>query len=159
MNRLRQQGFTLIELIAFIVILAVVAGALALSFTQSSSDSIDPIEQNQALQCAKAKLETISLLRFSDSSPVGGLPACGSGQEGAVACAVITGSAVKNDIGDFDGDSLSPMAACTITVAISEGSGFTVTGLASSAAQMRRIEVSATVGRSQVVLSSYKGNY
>ncbi len=153
-------GFTLVELIVFIVLLAIVAGAFSLSFTQLNRDSIDPIEQHRALQCAKSKLETINLLRFSSTSPVGGLPACGSGQDGAVACGAIVASTVKDDIGDFDGESDNSLAACSVSVTISEGSsGVAVTGLAGSGAQLRRIEVRATVGSSQVVLSSYKGNY
>ncbi|GAA6153397.1 type II secretion system protein [Pseudoteredinibacter isoporae] len=155
-----QRGFTLVELIVFIVLLAIVAGAFSLSFTQFNRDSIDPIEQHRALQCAKAKLETIALLRFSSSTPVGGLPACGSGQDDAQPCGAIVGSSVKDDIGDFDGETDTSFQACSISVSVTEGSGgLSVSGLASPGAQLRRIEVRATVGNSEVVLSSYKGNY
>lgn len=160
MKSLRQTGFTLVELIVFIVLLAIVAGAFSLAFNQASSDSVDPIEQHRALQCAKAKLESITLLRFSSTSPVGGLPACGSGQDGAQACGAISASSAKDDIGDYHGENDNSLNACSITVSVSEGSaGIAVTGLASSGAQLRRVEVRAVVGRSEVTLSSYKGNY
>lgn len=156
----QQKGFTLVELIVFIVLLAIVAGAFSLSFSQFNRDSIDPIEQHRALQCAKAKLETITLLRYSSSTPVGGLPACGSGQEDAQPCGAIVASATKDDIGDYHGETDTSLQACSISVSVSEGAGgLTVSGLASSGAQVRRIEVRATVGSSEVVLSSYKGNF
>lgn len=160
MSSKRQNGFTLVELIVFIVLLGIVAGAFSLAFSQVSRDSIDPIEQHRALQCAKSKLESITLLRFSSTSPVGGLPACGSGQDGAQVCGAISASSVKDDIGDYHGDTDNSFEACSISVSVSEGAaGVSVTGLAASGAQLRRVEVRAVVGSSEVVLSSYKGNY
>lgn len=160
MKQLANAGFTLVELIVFIVLLSIVAGSFSMVFSQSNRNSIDPVEQHRALQCAKAKIESISLLRFSSTSPIGGLPACGSGQEGAVVCGAIVASATKDDIGDFNGETDNSLGACTVTVTVSEGgSGVSVVGLASSGAQLRKIEVRASVGSSEVVLSSYKGNY
>jgi len=159
-KRLASKGFTLVELLVFIVLLGIVAGAFSLAFSQVSRDSIDPIEQHRALQCAKSKLESITLLRFSSTSPVGGLPACGSGQDGAQVCGAISASSVKDDIGDYHGDTDNSFEACSISVSVSEGAaGVSVTGLAASGAQLRRVEVRAVVGSSEVVLSSYKGNY
>ncbi|MCV6624767.1 MAG: type II secretion system protein [Cellvibrionaceae bacterium] len=152
------KGFTLLELVVLIVVLATVMGALTLSFSRSASNSISPIEQSRALQCAKAKLDEISLRPFANNTPVGGLPACGSGQAGAQACAPIVSSSGLDDVGDYHRQLDNSARACQIEVEVTEGGGFAVSG-ASGGGQLRLISVTARSGRAEVTLASYRGNY
>jgi MSHA pilin protein MshD len=70
MSKLRQRGFTLIELVMFIVIVGLgVAGVLSV-FTTSVASSADPMIRKQALAIAESLLEEILLKDFVD--PNGG---------------------------------------------------------------------------------------
>jgi MSHA pilin protein MshD len=63
------QGFTLIELIVFIVIVSVgIAGVLA-SLNISVQHSADPLQPKQALAIAEATLESMLLKSYADLSP------------------------------------------------------------------------------------------
>jgi MSHA pilin protein MshD len=63
------KGFTLIELIIFIVIVSVgIAGVLA-SLNISVQHSADPLQPKQALAIAEATLESMLLKSYADLSP------------------------------------------------------------------------------------------
>jgi MSHA pilin protein MshD len=66
MNRQRQEGFTLIEVIIFIVVVSAgLAGILSVSNTVVKS-SADPMVRKQALTIAESLLEEIVLKEFCD---------------------------------------------------------------------------------------------
>lgn len=70
MSKLRHQGFTLIEVIIFIVVVSVgLVGILAVSNTVVQS-SADPMVRKQAVAVAESMLEEITLKDFVN--PVGG---------------------------------------------------------------------------------------
>ena len=66
---LRQRGLTLIELIVFIVLVAVAFGALVLSMNQFLLHSADPLLRKQALAIAESLLEEVQLMPFTFCDP------------------------------------------------------------------------------------------
>lgn len=159
-NRPRHAGFTLIELVVFMVIIASALLGLLLLFNQLQVQSIDPISRVRALECATAKLDQISLRKFDQNTPVGGIPACGSGQDGAVACAGINPDHALDDVADFHGQVDNTMLACSIATTVVAATGeIVVTGISPATPQLRRITVVVKSGQAQLQLSRYKGNY
>jgi MSHA pilin protein MshD len=65
----RSRGFTMIELIVFIIIVGIaVAGVLGV-LTYSTSHSADPLRRKQALALAEALLEEVELAQFTYCEP------------------------------------------------------------------------------------------
>jgi len=62
----RQNGFTLIEIIVTIIVLAVAATAILGVFSSTVRTSANPMIQQQALSIAEAYMEEISLKAFVD---------------------------------------------------------------------------------------------
>lgn len=81
MTKRGQQGFTLIEMIMFIVIVGIgVAGILSV-FNTSVKSSADPIVRKQAVAIAESLLEEILLNAYCDPSTVNNAtvpPTCGT---------------------------------------------------------------------------------
>lgn len=65
----RQRGFTLIELVLFIVIVGVAAAAILGAMTLATRHSADPQLRKQALAIAEGMLEEIQLARFTFCDP------------------------------------------------------------------------------------------
>ena len=149
-------GFTLVELLVFMVVVAIGLVALLRVFDHSVTHSVDPIIQVRALECAQAKMDEVLARRFDQASPSGGVPACGSASPGAVGCAGISADASLNDVGDYHATVDNSFANCSVSVTVTEaGSDL---GLAN--AQARRVTVTAlSDGGAQVVLSSYRANF
>jgi MSHA pilin protein MshD len=68
-TRLRSHGFTLIELVAFIVIVSVGVAGVLLAFNSAARDSADPIVKKQALAIAESLLEEIQQMPFTYCDP------------------------------------------------------------------------------------------
>lgn len=149
-------GVTLIELIVFIVIVSIALGALLSVFNHSVSRSVDPIVQARALECAQSKLEQILARKFDENSPTGGVPACGSAETNAVACAGITSDAAYDDVGDYNGQIDNSNADCEITVSVTNAGADL--GLSADQARLIRVDVSSPGGGS-ATLSVYKANF
>jgi len=150
-------GFTLIELIVAIVVISIALLALINVFNQASVNSVDPIVQVRALECAQAKMDEILARKFDENTPSGGVPACGSTDIGAVACLGITADAALDDVGDFQGYADNTLDQCQISVAVVNAG--TELGLSANA-QARRITVTVTsTGGGSAVLSAYRTNF
>ena len=80
----RQQGFTLIEVIASLVIAALAFAALANFFFNKTSTAIEPIFQMRAAKLGEALMDEILSRPYDEQTAVGGVPACGD--VGADAC-------------------------------------------------------------------------
>lgn len=156
------RGATLIELIVFLVIIGVALAALMNVFTQSLLSNTDPIIRVRALELAHAQLDEILARKFDENTPTGGVPACGSSDPSAVACAGITADSDYDDVGDFHNFSDSSYSGYTISVTVEEGS----TDLTLPAVDARLITVTvnsppvagAPAGMN-VTLSAYKVNF
>jgi MSHA pilin protein MshD len=68
----RQRGFTLIEAVLAIVIMAVGLSAVVALFVQTAGSSHEPLLRERALTVAKAYLDEIMSRRWDENTPVGG---------------------------------------------------------------------------------------
>ncbi|MGI1678361.1 MAG: prepilin-type N-terminal cleavage/methylation domain-containing protein [Cellvibrionaceae bacterium] len=152
----KQNGVTLIETIVFIVVIGITLTAMVSVFTQYLGNSVDPIVQIRALECAQTKLDEITARRFDENSPTGGVPPCGSAESGAVSCAGIVADSGLDDVGDFNGITDSSNPDCTSTVTVVEaGSDL---GMVNN--QARRITVNTTSrGGGNATLTTYRTNF
>lgn len=150
------KGVTLIELMVFIIIVSVALAAMIAAFNFYVSNSVDPIVQLRALECAQAKMDEIIARKFDESSPTGGIPACGSAEVGAVACNGISVDSDFDDIGDFNGqvDNSNPDCAITVSV-VAAGAELSIAN-----DQVRRVTVNVVSPLGgNATLSSYRANY
>lgn len=69
---IRCSGFTLIEIIITIVVLAVAATAIMSVFSSTIRTSANPMIQQQAISIAEAYMEEILLKSFNDPDGIGG---------------------------------------------------------------------------------------
>lgn len=69
---MKQQGFSLIELVVSIVVLSIGLSALSSSLFLSAGRSSDTLWQTKATQLSQAYLDEILAMRYQDDSPLGG---------------------------------------------------------------------------------------
>ena len=81
----RQRGLSLIELVVFIVVLAIGVTGVAILFNQMTRSSVDPVVRKQALAIATSLMEEIELRAFTYCDPDD--PAVGSATS-AAGCAI-----------------------------------------------------------------------
>lgn len=144
MNSPRQKGFTLIELIIFIVVVgAGLAGILAVSNNVVKS-SADPMVRKQAMAMADSILEEILQKEFEDPD---GLPNV-----------VESGRDTYDDVDDYDGKTKAiftdwPAALGSYTVSIA----VTATTLGGVAA--KKVTVVVSGGGNSVTMTGYRTKY
>ena len=149
MSKRRHSGFTLIEVIIFIVVVgAAMAGILSVMNTVVKS-SADPLVRKQALAIADSILEEVLQKEFTDA---------------------IVGETLRStmdDVSDYDGKTQTlfnsaspggwPAALDGYSVTIAVVSDTTVIGSATLPA--RRVTVTVSRGSESVALVGYRGNY
>lgn len=145
----RQQGFTLIELIIFIVVVGIgVAGILSV-YTTTVRNSADPLVRKQAMAIAESLMEEITAKEFAN--PTGGY----------------TGGsrALWDDVDDFNGYTSTGITD-VLGTAVAGLTGYNVspavavTTVTVGSASLKRIVVSVTDTQGQVIsLTGYRGNY
>lgn len=151
-----QRGVTLIELVVFIVVVSIALTAMISAMNYNLIHSVNPIVQMRALECAQAKLDEISARRFDESSPTGGVPACGSAEAGAVACTGVAAEVQLDDVGDFAGQVDSSNPDCSVSVTVVNAGG----DLGLPADQARLVTVNVTSpGGGNATLSTYRTNF
>jgi len=153
-NYSASQGFTLIELILFIVIVGVATTGLFSAINSSTVNNVNPLFQVRALELAQAQMDEIIGKRYDDKSPNGGFPPCDSLEVGAVPC---DSSDAKGDLGDIDdyhGFNSVPAAYGGFTMAV------TVSNETLNSRPAKLITVTVDSAASEaVVLSTYRGNF
>ena len=156
-------GFTLIEVIIFIVVVgAGMAGILSVS-TNVVKSSVDPIVRKQALAIADSIMEEILQKEFCDPGTVNRTtspPTCG-------VQTVEAARADMNDVNDYNNQTQTlfnsasaggwPVALDGYVVSIAVVNDTTVVGTASVPA--RRVTVTVSRGTESVALVGYRGNY
>ena len=149
-------GVTLLEMVVFIVVLSIGLTAMVTVMNNHLSNSIDPIANTRALECAQTKLDEISARKFDENSPTGGVPACGSAEPGAVSCLGINPDTDFDDVGDYSGQVDNSDSNCSVTVTVVDGGG----DLGISANQARRITVDViSPGGGRSTLTTYRTNF
>lgn len=155
-------GFTLIELIVFIVVTSIALVALVGVMNESIARNVDPLIQSRALECAHAKMDQIWSRKFNHNSPSGGIPACGSQEALGTpwqSCTGISPESSFNDIGDYHNTTDTSWSNCSISVTVSDA-GQELGLAAGENEQFRRITVTAnSAGGGQAVISAYRGNF
>jgi MSHA pilin protein MshD len=112
-----QRGVSLIELIAFLIIVGIASGALFKAYNYSLLHSVDPLIEMRALELAQAKLDDIFALKYDENTPSGGIPACGSATAGALVC-TNNPDGNMNDVDDYNGAVDVPYTGYTRTVTV-----------------------------------------
>jgi MSHA pilin protein MshD len=129
-RRTRARGFTLVELIIFIVVVSTALAAVLGVFTQATLTSVDPMQRRQALAIAESLLEEVMLmpLTFCDGDDANVDTA--SSAAGCAGAADATGAEAGegrfatpqfDHVNDYHGLTLNPIVDIT---------GATVAGLA-----------------------------
>lgn len=140
-----ERGASLLELIAFMVIVGIAASALMGAYAYSQKNIVNPIVQIRALELAQSKLDEVLALKYDDKTPTGGIPACSS--NGATACDNTTDSNM-NDVDDFNNKSDTPAS----------GYARVVTVVAASNQKLVTVRVT-TPNNTTVTLASYRSNF
>lgn len=155
------RGFTLIELMVFIVVISIGLVGLTAVYNYSMAKSVDPVIQVRLHELAQSLLDEILARKYDENTPTGGIPACGA--PGGAVCAGIgldgenladIGS--LDDVDDFDGYSDSPYAGYTRSVSITAAGADL--GLTAAEAKLVQVTVSAPGGE-RIQLSAYRANF
>lgn len=164
-NVTRQSGFTLIEMIVFMVVVSIGLATLLLAYNHAVSRGTDPVIRVRLLELAQSRLDDVMARKYDETSPIGGIPACGSAESGAPACGGAIGAdsgensanpASLDDVDDFHNASDTPYTGYTRTVSVA----FAGSELGVANNQAKRITVTVTAPNSeQFSLSSYRTNF
>jgi len=154
-NPSANRGFTLVELILFIIIVAVATSGLFAAINSSTVNNVNPLHQVRALELAQAQMDEIIGKRYDDRSPSGGFPPCGSGEAPPVpACDSSDGKSDLSDIDDYHGFNTVPAAYGGYNMTVS------VTSVTLAGRPAKLITVTVDSGANDpVALSAYRGNF
>lgn len=124
-----QRGFTLIEMVVFLVVVATASTALFKVYNYGLLNQADPLIRVRAVELAQARLDEILALKYDENTPTGGIPACLSGSiipgstGGAAtpatpATCTNTADSNMNDVDDYNDVSDTPVTGYTRTVTV-----------------------------------------
>jgi MSHA pilin protein MshD len=151
--RRRSRGFTLIELIVAITIVAIAATTLLGAIAAVASRSADAMLQQQAIAIAQAYLDEIQQRWVVDPNQTGSPP-----NTGRASWNLVDQYNGLVDVGAHDqfGNAIAALAAYTVSVNVNQSTA--LPGIANAAA--RRIDVTVTTAPNvSVTLSGYRTNY
>ena len=145
MNSIRSAGFTLIELVIFIVVVSVgVAGILSV-MNLTVQHSTDPMVRKQAAALADSILEEILLKEYRD--PDGG------------ANVVEAGRSAYDDVDDYNGltnaafaDLPAVVSSYVINIAVTDGTA--ILGVTA-----KKVKVTVTGGAESISMTGYRASY
>lgn len=170
----RASGFSLIELIVFIVVVSVGLAGVMLAFTTAARGNADPMVRKQALLIAEGMMAEIMQKSFQNDStgPNGTTPALGCTPTTTPRCTLNsqTDRPNYNDVDDYDTFSQTGVMAMDGTTSIAGLESYTVTvsvtgaTLGNNAYQIdntkaKRISVTVIGGGNSVTLIGYRANY
>lgn len=145
-----QRGFTLPELIVFIVVVAVGLTGILMVMNTAVRGSGDPLVRKQTLAVAESLLEEILLKSYDDPD---GLP---NVVEGSRALwddvSDYAGYTTSGGMRDMAGNAIAGLGAYNVT-------SVTVADLTLAGVPLRRITVTVTGPGGPLSLSGYRGNY
>lgn len=140
MNRSRTRGFTLIELIVFIVIVGVALAGILSVMNTSVKSSADPMVRKQAMALADSIMEEILLKSYTSSSTG-------------------TSRATYDGVDDYNG--LTQTAFTDLAAAgLSSYAVLIHVGAASlNGVPVKRVTVTVSRGGENIVMTGYRSNY
>ena len=150
MNSLRERGFTLVELIIFIVVLSVGLAGILLVMNTVVKSSADPMIRKQTLAVAESLLEEILLKDYSN--PAGGYTGAVRAQFDDVSD--YAGYSSSGGIVDMLGAPVVGLSAYNISPPVTVAS---TTDLGGVSAQKITVFVTGPAGT--ISLLGYRGNY
>lgn len=109
-----QTGVSLIEMVVFIVVVSIALLALVGVYRQATIHNADPIVRVRALEAAQSLLDQILSLKYSESTPTGGIPACTSCND--------TPDSNMNDVDDYRNWNDTPYPGYTRSVSVETNS-------------------------------------
>ena len=163
-----QRGFTLIELIVFILIVSVGVVGILLVMNVTVKSSADPVVRKQSLAMAEAILDEVLSKEFVNPT----VPSLGYSETTPATCA---NRALYDDVDDyrcFDGTTankvirgidtlgsspITALAAYRATITVDATAGAVLGAI--PAGQIKRITVTVTGGSETIQLSGYRANY
>jgi len=150
MTRKRHAGFTLIELIIFIVVVAVGLTGILSVMNMVVKSSADPLVRKQAVAVAEAMLEEILLKNYSN--PVGGY----SGATRAFFDDVsdYNGYSTSTGIVDVSGAAVPGLGNYNFSPAVTVAASTDLTGVAA-----KKVVVTVTGQGEVITLIGYRTNY
>lgn len=101
-SRSRQQGVTLIELVAVIVIMAISLAGVTAAISSAISRSSDVMLETRAVALAQSYLDEILSRRFDENSAPRGIPPCRANCTVAGSFGPDAGETVRADFDDVD---------------------------------------------------------
>ncbi|WP_434358284.1 type II secretion system GspH family protein [Parasalinivibrio latis] len=104
----KSQGFTLIELVAGIVVFGFAILLMTTLLFPQAKRAGSALHEVRAAELAHSLLNEINSKKFDENTPTGGVPACGSSSPGALACSDTMGPDSEgrgdyDDVDDFNG--------------------------------------------------------
>jgi MSHA pilin protein MshD len=105
----RQHGFTLVELLVFIVVLAVGLTGTVLVINRSVQLAPEALVRSRAMELAQAYLDEIATKKYDEYTGQGGVPRCDSTDPGSQSCSDTLGPegtetrATYDDVDDYHG--------------------------------------------------------
>jgi MSHA pilin protein MshD len=148
------RGFTLIEMIVFIVIVGVALAGVLSVLNITAARSADPVQPKQAMLVAESMLEEVLLKPYNN--PMGGY---------AAACPGTCDRAQFDDIADYASySSTGAYSLDNLTTAISGLGSYNVavsvsTETSIQSAACRLVTVTVSIGTNSYPLSAYRCNY
>ncbi len=118
LHRLPESGVSLIEMVVFIVVVSIALLALVGVYRQATINNVDPIIRMQALEAAQSLLDEILSLKYSASTPTGGIPACTGCDD--------TPEANMNDVDDYRNWNDTPYPGYLRSVSVDTNAGNTI---------------------------------
>jgi len=150
------RGFTLIELIIFVVVVGIATTGLFLALNRANLASVEPISQLRAFELAQSVAETIIGKNYDEMSPNGGFPPCDSAETDAQPCDAFNPAdkGELDDVDDYDGYSTLPAGYDGFSLNVS----VTAANLNGQSAKYVLIQVQPAAGN-PVQLGFYRANY
>ncbi len=171
-----QTGFTLVELVVGIVVMAIALTFMTSVFFSNPGRSVEPMMQIRAAEFGQALMDEILSKNFDDTTPVGGVPAC-------IVCTA-TGSfgsegesrSTYDDVDDYHDSCGSPVALTnglgngvsnfngySMEVCVSYDGNYDGAPDSNINAKLIRVNIflpsGAGMGTDPISFSGYKGNF
>lgn len=167
---IKQQGYSLIELVITIVLTSIAMVVFFNIFVNNQKKSVTPVFQIKAAELGQAYLEEILLKAYDENSPVGNGLRCNSPT--AMSCSATLGSDSEtrtsfDDVDDYNGlsetppqDSLGNVRSDFNRFSVNVTVSYAGSDLGLTAQAMKRVQVTVQApDNSQYVFSQYKGNF